>query len=87
MTDQPNGGYGPQPPDEHDLHRARERVLEADQAGASGAEVTQAQAGAQQTEAAYIQASDRLWEREPAYRAEVTASYAGDRYADREAGS
>ena len=80
-------GYGPQPPSPHDLYRARERVLEAGQAGASSAEVTQAQASAQQTEAAYIQAGDRRWERDPAYRAEVTASYDGDRYADVEAGA
>ena len=78
---------GPQPPGEHDLHRARERALEASQAGGSRTEVAQAQAAAQQTEAAYIQASERRWERDPAYRAEVTASYDGDRYADMEAGS
>ena len=49
--------------------------------------MTQAQANAQQTEAAYVQVGERLWERDPAYRAEVTASYDGDRYADMEAGS
>ena len=80
-------GYGPRPPGEHDLHRARERVLEAGQAGGSRAEVTQAQVNAQETEAAYIQADERRWERNPAYRAEVIASYDGDRYADVEAGS
>ena len=31
-------GYGPHPPDEHDLSRARERVLETSQAGASSAD-------------------------------------------------
>jgi hypothetical protein len=79
-------GYGPHPAGEHDLYRARERVLEASQAGGSRAEVAQAQANAQQTEAAYTQADGRRWERDPAYRAEVTASYDGDRYADMEAG-
>ena len=87
MTDQSRAGYGPHPPGEHDLYRARERVLETSQAGASGAEVAQAQANAQQTEAAYIRADERRWERDPAYRAEVTASYDRDRYADMEAGS
>ena len=87
MTDQPHDRYGPHPPDEHDLYRARERVLETSQAGASGAEVAQAQAGAQQTETAYVQAGERHWERDPAYRAEVTASYDGDRYANKEAGA
>ena len=80
-------GYGPHPPGEHDLYRARERVLEVDQAGGSRAEVAQAQANARQTEAAYIQAGERRWERDPAYRAEVIASYDGDRYADMEAGT
>lgn len=80
-------GYGPHPPGEHDLYRARERALEVGQAGVSSAEVTQAQASARQTEAAYRAAADRHWERDPAYRAEVIASYDGDRYASREAGS
>jgi len=86
MSDE-HGGYGPQPPGEHDLYRARERVLEAGQAGGSQAGVTQAQVNAQQTEAAYIQAGERRWERDPAYRAEVIASYDSDRYADMEAGA
>ena len=51
MSDE-HEGYGPQPPGEHELHRAREWVLEADQAGGSRAEVAQAQASARQTEAA-----------------------------------
>jgi len=80
-------GYGPQPPGEHDLHRARERALEASQAGGSRTEVAQAQAAAQQTEAAYTRSDERHWKRDPAYRSEVTASYDGDRYADVEAGS
>lgn len=79
-------GYGPHPPGEHELYRARERVLEASQAGASGSEVAQAQANARQTETAYIQAGERRWERDPAYRTDVIASSAGDRYADMEAG-
>ena len=79
-------GYGPQPPGEHELDRARERALEAGQAGGSPAEVAQAQASARQTEAAYTRDHERRWDRDPAYRAEVTASYDGDRYADMEAG-
>jgi hypothetical protein len=78
--------YGLQLPGARDLYRARERVLEVDQAGGTRAEVTQAQASAERTEAAYIQADDRRME-DPAYRAEVEASYDGDRYADMEAGA
>ncbi len=78
---------GPQPPGEHDLHRARERALEVGQADGTSAEVAQAQASARQTEAAYSAADHRHWERDPAYRAEVIASYDGDRYVGREAGS
>ncbi len=77
---------GPQPPGEHDQHRARERALEVGQADGTSAEVAQAQASARQTEAAYTRDHERRWERDPAYRAEVTASYDGDRYADMEAG-
>ncbi len=80
-------GYGPHPPGEHDLYRGRERVLEAGQAGASSAEVAQAQASARQTEAAYSAAHELRFEHDPSYRAEVIASYDGDRYAGREAGS
>ncbi|MGA2830979.1 MAG: hypothetical protein ABSF03_33255, partial [Streptosporangiaceae bacterium] len=76
---------GPQPPAVHDLYRARERVLEVDQAGGSPAGVAQAKMKARQTEAAYIQAEDRRME-DPAYRAEIEASYDSDRYPDLEAG-
>ena len=48
--------------------------------------MAQAQASARQTEAAYTRDHEQRWERDPAYRAEVTASYDGDRYADMEAG-
>jgi hypothetical protein len=85
MSDE-HEGYGPQPPGEHELHRARERVLEADQAGGSRAEVAQAQASARQTEAAYSAAHEQRFDLDPVYRAEVIASYDGDRYADAEAG-
>ena len=70
--------YGPQLPSAHDLYRARERVLEVDQAGGSRAAVTQAQVSAERTEAAYVRAEDRRME-DPAYRAEVEASYDSDR--------
>lgn len=80
------GTIGPQEPGARDLHQARERALEADQAGLSATEVGQARRGAEQTEAAYVRADERRWERNPAYRAEVEASYDSDRYADREAG-
>ena len=49
--------------------------------------MTQAQVNAQRTEAAYIQDHERRWERNPAYRAEVIASYDSGRYADVEAGT
>jgi len=58
-------GYGPSLPDERDLYRARERVLEIGQAGGSRAEVTQARASAKRTEAASIQADDRRWDKRP----------------------
>ena len=78
--------YGPQLPDARDLYRARERVLEADQAGGNRTGVTQAQASAERTETAFIQAEDRRME-DPGYRAEVQASYDGDRYAEMEGGA
>ena len=77
---------GPQPPGEHDLHRARERALEVGQADGTSAEVAQAQASARQTEAAYSAAHEQRFDLDPVYRAEVIASYDGDRYADAEAG-
>lgn len=54
--------YGPQLPDAHDLYRARERVLEVDQAGGSRAAVTQPQVSAERTEAAYVRAEGRRME-------------------------
>ena len=71
-------GYGPSLPDERDLYRARERVLEIGQAGGSRAEVTQARASAKRTEAASIQADDRRWDKDPAYRAAVEADWAAE---------
>ena len=47
--------------------------------------MTQAQASAERIEAAFIQAEDRRME-DPGYRAQVEASYDGDRYAEMEAG-
>lgn len=69
--------YGPQLPGAHDLYRSRERVLEVDQASGSRTAVTQAQASAERTKAAFIQAEDRRME-DPAYRAEVEAGWAAE---------
>jgi hypothetical protein len=51
--------YGPQFPDEHDLHRAQDRPLEAGQAGCSEAEYQRLVQERQQTELAYLAGYDR----------------------------
>jgi hypothetical protein len=51
--------YGPQFPDEHDLYRAQDRPLEADQAGCGEAEYQRLVLERQQTELAYLTGYDR----------------------------
>jgi hypothetical protein len=78
--------YGPQMPEHRDLHRAREQVLEIGQAGGTLGQVAQARADADRTEAAFIKADERHFERDAGYRAEVEASYDRDRFSEMEAG-
>jgi hypothetical protein len=50
--------YGPQFPDQHDLYRAQDRPLEADQAGCSEPEYQRLVTERQQTELAYLTGYD-----------------------------